>query len=128
MNQSEVHAHVEHLADYPSVQGCALVDAETGMVWYHAGALADIEQIGEAAIEFWRLQNRLSAQLGNMGALQSTAHSFEHCVVALFPCHDKPVLVLVCVASKQGMAWAPWSERIVDLRRALRAQIDAQTS
>ena len=113
------------LADFPGVHGCALVEAETGMAWHHAGRLPDMESIGEAAIEFWRLQGRLSSQLAMLGSMKSAAYSFSSGVLALFPCGHEPVLVLICVADKETMDWPIWSARVIDLRRALRAHLPA---
>lgn len=110
---------LEQLANFPGVHGCALVDADTGMNWHHAGALADIELIGEAAVEFWRVQRRLPACLQNFGPLRSSAHSFDNRVIAIFPCSQSPELVLVCVAVKQTMDWAKWSENLLLLKKVL---------
>lgn len=111
---------VQELADFPGVDGCALVEAETGMVWYHAGRLPMIERVGEAAIEFWRVQQRLSPHFDAMGPLQSAAYAFAQRVVALFPCSERPALVLVCVAAKPGIAWGDWRPRVQQLQQALR--------
>lgn len=110
---------VEQLANFPGVHGCALVDADTGMSWHQAGALADIELIGEAAVEFWRVQRRLPACLQDFGPLRSSAHSFDDRVIAIFPCSQAPELVLVCVAAKQAMDWAKWGESLLLLKKEL---------
>lgn len=110
---------LQELADFPGVQGCALVDADTGMTWHQAGNLADMEQIGEAAIEFWRVQRRLPACVNTFGRLKSSAHSFGVNVLTLFPCKAEPELVLVCVAVKQAMNWPKWGERLIQLKQAL---------
>lgn len=119
MKHSPLQAMVRDLADFPGVDGCALVDAETGMVWFHAGSTEAIEKVGEAAIEFWRVEQRLRRHFASMGALQSTAYSFARNVVALFPCASSPALVLVCVARKSGVDWPAWGARVQGLRRAL---------
>ena len=120
-----VSRFVERLAHFPGVQGCALVEADSGMVWYHAGSLPDIESTGEAGIEFWRVPQRLSASFAGLGPLQSAAYSFARCVIALFPCSDRPALVLVCVAAKQGMAWGDWGQEVLGLKKALAATLHA---
>lgn len=121
-----VAALVEKLAQFPGVQGCALVEAESGMVWQHSGQLPDIEHIGEAAIEFWRVHQRLSTQLVSLGGLKSAAYSFADHVVALFPCGEDPARVLICVAAKSGVAWAEWSVHMLALRQALIAKDSVQ--
>ena len=118
-NSAAVVAHLQTLATYPGIDGCALVETATGMAWHFAGASPEIERIGETAIEFWRIKDRLASQLTALGGLQSAAYSFANRVVALFPCCDDPGLVLVCVAAKGDMAWVPWGAHVEALRRVL---------
>jgi hypothetical protein len=114
-----IAALVQELTHFPGVQGCALVEAESGMVWHHAGQLPDIEHIGEAAVEFWRVHQRLSIQLATLGGLKSAAYSFADHVVALFPCGHEPARVLICVAAKNGVAWNEWGAKVLVLRQLL---------
>lgn len=118
MSHTEINHLLAVLASYPGIKGCALVDSDTGMVWYHAGDLPDIEKTGEAAIEFWRVQMRLSPYFLALGALQSAAYSFLNSTIALFPCLPNP-LILVCVASKQAIDWAKWGESAQGLKKVL---------
>ncbi len=118
-NTAQVVAHLQALADFPGIDGCALVEADTGMVWHVAGHYPELERIGEAAIEFWRIQNRLTAHLSTLGTLKSAAYSFSNRVVALFPCHEDAGLVLVCVAAKGDVSWQAWSTKVEALRRVL---------
>lgn len=73
MSNSLVQALIDRLAAFPGVQGCALVDADTGLVWYCAGKLPDIERLGEASVEFWRVQQRQSSYFEERGPLESAA-------------------------------------------------------
>ena len=118
-NNTRVIALLQKLANFPSIRGCALVEVDTGMAWHVAGHYPQLERVGEAAIEFWRIQARLSEHLGELGALKSAAYSFENQVVALFPCCEDPALVLVCVAAKGPVAWANWGVEVEALRREL---------
>jgi hypothetical protein len=111
-----IEALVQQLPDFSGMQGCALVDADAGMTWHHAGTLADIEQIGEAAVEFRRVQRRLPVYLQNFGPLRSSAHSFYQRVIAIFPCSQEPELVLVRMVVKQTMDWARWGENLLLLK------------
>lgn len=112
-------AQLQKLADFPAIDGCALVEVDTGMAWHVAGDHPELERVGEAAIEFWRIQTRLTQHLGDLGALKSAAYSFENRVVALFPCCEDPALVLVCVARKGPVDWAIWGREVEQLRREL---------
>ena len=118
-NTAQVIAHLQALADFPGIDGCALVESATGMAWHVAGNYPELERIGEAAIEFWRVQNRLSAHLMTLGTLKSAAYSFSNRVVALFPCSDQAGLVLVCVAAKGDVGWQAWGVKVDALRRVL---------
>lgn len=110
---------VQALGAFPGVGGCALVDADTGMTWFHAGAMADMERLGEAAVELWRTEARLRDHFEALGALQSAAFSFSGRVVALFPCAATPSLVLVCAADRNGMDWPAWASQVAQLKAAL---------
>ncbi|MCZ8256476.1 MAG: hypothetical protein O9327_12525 [Polaromonas sp.] len=122
MSQLEINRLLGVLASQPGVQGCALVDPDTGMVWYHAGELPDIERTGEAAVEFWRVQSRLSSHFAKLGALRSAACAFVNGTIALFPCLPSP-LVLVCIASKQEIDWAQWGESALALKKVLASEV-----
>ena len=118
-NTAQVIAHLQALADFPGIDGCVLVESATGMAWHVAGNYPELERIGEAAIEFWRVQNRLSTHLMTLGTLKSAAYSFSNRVVALFPCSDQAGLVLVCVAAKGDVGWQAWSVKVQALRQVL---------
>ena len=118
-NTAQVIARLQTLAAFPAIDGCALVEVSTGMAWHIAGNYPQLERVGEAAIEFWRVHARLSEHLSKLGPLRSAAYSFDNRVVALFPCADDPALVLVCVAAKGPVAWARWGVEVEALRREL---------
>ena len=124
-NTAQVIAHLQALADFPGIDGCALVEIATGMVWHAAGNYPELERIGEAAIEFWRIQDRLTAHLSSLGTLKSAAYSFSNRVVALFPCSEKAGLVLVCVAAKGNVGWQAWSTKAGALHRVLEQSLTA---
>ena len=70
-NTAQVVAHLQDLAEFPGIDGCALVETATGMAWHVAGRYPELERIGEAAIEFWRVQDRLTAHLNTLGTLKN---------------------------------------------------------
>lgn len=118
-NTALVVTHLQALADFPGIDGCALVETGTGMAWHVAGSYPELERIGEAAIEFWRIQERLTSHLSTLGTLKSAAYSFSNRVVALFPCTADAGLVLVCVAAKGHIDWQSWGLKVEDLRQLL---------
>lgn len=122
MNDASPAELVQALGAFPGVGGCALVDADTGMTWFHAGAMGDMERLGEAAVELWRAEARLRDHFEPLGTLQSAAFSFSSRVVALFPCATTPALVLVCAADRNGMDWPAWANQVARLKAALAAE------
>ncbi len=118
-NTTQVIARLQKLAAFPAIDGCALVEVATGMAWHVAGNYPQLERVGEAAIEFWRVHTRLTEHLNALGALNSAAYSFANRVVALFPCSSDPALVLVCVAAKGPVDWATWGAEVQALRHEL---------
>lgn len=120
MTMTGAESIVQKLASFPGMDGCALVEAETGMVWYSGGSFPDLDRVAEAAIEFWRVQVRLSSNFSTMGPLQSAAYAFSHQVVALFPCSEKPPLVLIGIARKSDVSWQEWGGHVVTLKKALK--------
>jgi hypothetical protein len=127
-NTVQVIAHLQALADFPGIEGCALVETATGMAWHVAGSYPELERIGEAAIEFWRVQERLTAHLNTLGTLNSAAYSFSNRVVALFPCNVEAGLVLVCVAAKGNIGWQDWGVKVEALRRVVAQSLLAAPS
>lgn len=127
-NSARVIAHLQLLADFPGIDGCALVETSTGMAWHVAGSYPELERIGEAAIEFWRIQHRLQAHLTTLGTLKSAAYSFSNRVVALFPCCDEPGLVLVCVAAKGPVDWPSWGVKVENLRNAVAQSLASRSA
>jgi predicted regulator of Ras-like GTPase activity (Roadblock/LC7/MglB family) len=118
---------LDKLASFNGVQGCALVEADTGMVWHYAGHLSDMESVGEAAVEFWRTQNRVAGRLGMMGALKFASYNYAQRVITLIPCDDERGLILVCVAVSPGMVWSDWIRELPSLRGAVKAFIARET-
>jgi predicted regulator of Ras-like GTPase activity (Roadblock/LC7/MglB family) len=115
---------LQKLAMFDGVQGCALVEADTGMVWHHAGPMTEMERVGEAAVEFWRTQNKVSAQLGMMGALKFASYNYGQRMIGLIPCDPELSLILVCVAISPGMAWNTWMKEVPALRHAVKQYND----
>ena len=125
-NSAYVLAQLQLLADFPGIDGCALVETSTGMAWHVAGNHPELERIGEAAIEFWRIQHRLADHLTALGPLKSAAYSFQNRVVALFPCCNEPGLVVVCLASKGPVDWPTWGHKVETFRRVVAESLSSR--
>ncbi|TAG26929.1 MAG: hypothetical protein EAZ37_07250 [Burkholderiales bacterium] len=117
--QSQIRAQLQELARAPAVQGCALVEVISGMVWHSAGPWEHMEQQAEAAVEFWRIQDRQAAHFEHLGNLRSSIYFFSAGSVALMPCPGRTPLVLVCIADRVGMDWGQWMQQLKPLHQLL---------
>lgn len=114
-----ISSMLKAMAQLPGVQGCALVETESGMVWHHAGNLPELEHISEAAVEFWRIHQRVSGQLATLGSLHAAAYSFHQHILTMCPCGRAPARVLICVSNKTGMVWSDWNQQVTALRQLI---------
>lgn len=110
---------IRDMASFAGLDGCALVESETGMVWHYGGSIPGMERLGEAAIEFWRVQMRLSTELSVVGAPRFAAYSFVNRTVMLYPCSNEEDLILICVAARRGLDWAAWGLQVQNFKRDL---------
>lgn len=123
-----IAASLESLSSFAGITGCALVEAETGMVWHHASKLIDMERVGEAAVEFWRTQRRIAIQLEAVGELKFANFKYANKTIALVPCNDTRDLILVCMADSQGVSWSNWIQLLPPLRLAVQNYIKQSQS
>lgn len=117
----KVKATLAHLAACTGIAGCALVEHSSGMVWWYESDRPDMEQVAEAAVEFFRSPDRLKLELNQLGTLQSAAYSFEQFVISLHPCKSTHGLVLVCLAHKHTIKWALVSPAIQAVLKVLQS-------
>lgn len=115
----QVAATVEEIASLPGMDACVLADVDSGMIVHRFGTLPHMERIGEASVEFWRIQKRLGEHFQNLGPLGSAAYSFHEHVIALFPTHSHPAMVLICVARKASIDWPSSRAAIARLKQQL---------
>jgi predicted regulator of Ras-like GTPase activity (Roadblock/LC7/MglB family) len=112
---------LEKLAHFPGILGCALVEADTGMVWHHAGQQNEMERVGEAAVEFWRTQGRVAEQLGMLGELKFASYNYGQRTIGLIPCDLQQGLILVCLAQNPGVVWGQWMQELPAFRQLVKA-------
>ena len=108
------------MARYAGVRGCALVDATSGLVW-HRHPDADFDGIWEAAVDHWRLQQRLSVHFGDLGSAQAIVLHHATAKVTLLPCLRDPDVLLVSLADHGNVDWAGWQRDTRELAARLRA-------
>lgn len=109
------------LAALGGVKSCALVDSQSGLVWHAAGREPAEETLWEAAIDYWRLHGRSNAHFAALGDLGAAVLYHRNAVLAIIPCAAQSDLLVVCVASHQGVDWRDWQRRI----RAMGSRLEA---
>jgi hypothetical protein len=114
MNPALLAAELERLAELDGLLGCALVDADTGMIWQAAGAAGGNPLIAEAAVDYWRLYKRRSPVFGSLGELRAQVVIHSQGRLTLVACG--PDLVLVSLSAEPDRVdWARWKALIGQL-------------
>jgi hypothetical protein len=123
MNQAPLETSLGALvARYPGVRGCALVDAASGLVW-HRHPDTDMHAIWEAAVDHWRLQQRLSDHFGELGRAQAIVLHHQDLKVTLLPVLRDPDVLLVSLAEHSNVDWSAWQRDTRQLAERLRAAL-----
>lgn len=105
INKDSLAQAVGGLAARPGIRGCALVEAETGMVWTAHGELADQASLWEAAADHWRLHVRNAAHFDCLGRFAAVATYHVDGVMAVFRCASDPELLFIAVGRHRAVDW-----------------------
>ena len=109
MGQRIVDAMQRLLQGSQGISACALVEAESGLVWHRCGEQPPDDQLmWEAAIDYWRLHQRSQAHFASLGPLEAVALHHRQAVLAIFPCRQDTELLMVCRAAHRGVDWRGW--------------------
>src|SRR5690606_15094680 len=111
MTQAQLRQTIEEMAHMPGVDGCALVEIGTGMVWHHAVGFDDVELFAEAASDYWRLYTRLSPHFESMGKLRASIMVHKKGRLTLLPCSDG-MLLLALTGPKAQLDWMQWQKKV----------------
>ncbi|WP_423457796.1 roadblock/LC7 domain-containing protein [Ottowia sp. VDI28] len=109
MKQMQLRQALDAMAQTPGVDGCALVEIETGMVWHHAGSIDDVQTFAEAASDYWRLHKRLSPQFEKLGDLRASIMVHTQGRLTMLPC-GKGILLLALTRHQSTTDWAQWQK------------------
>ncbi len=93
------------LAERPGIRGCALVEADSGMVWTAHGELADNASLWEAASDHWRLHGRHAAHFDCLGGFIAVALYHAQGLIAVFRCATDPELLFIAVGQHRAVDW-----------------------
>ncbi len=115
MKSARITAALEQMVTQPGIDGCALVDGVTGLVWQTAGAAPDAEWLWEAAVDYWRLYDRQSARFSALGPLGAAVMYHRAGVLAVLPCCTDPKLLIIAFGRHSGVDWITWQRRTREL-------------
>ena len=93
------------MATQPGLEGCALVEAGTGLVWHACGFRADEERVWEAAVDYWRLYERQKTQFTGLGPLGAAAMYHTVGMLVVLPCCADPDVLLVLHGRHHAVDW-----------------------
>lgn len=105
---------LNEMAILPGVEGCALVEIETGMVWYNAGKMTDMQPIAEASSDYWRLYTRLDNHFARLGEMRAAAFMHAQGSLTLLPC-GRGILLVALTREKSTVNWAQWQSKTKEL-------------
>lgn len=106
-----IQEHLRALASFSGIKGCSLVDGESGLVLESAGEFPDVEQLSEAAVEFWRIHARQRQNFAALGSLNLIMMAFQNGWLALTAFPGDPSLLVVAVTRPQQVDWQGWLQR-----------------
>jgi|JI6StandDraft_1071083.scaffolds.fasta_scaffold487025_1 predicted regulator of Ras-like GTPase activity (Roadblock/LC7/MglB family) len=118
MKDDQLRAELESIARKPGLQGCALVDTETGMIWSATGAHADIQKIAEAASDYWRLYLRHRRHIDSLGDLHAQILIHTAGRITITSCGNSALLVTLSGA-KDTVDWKAWQVDLHHLKNLL---------
>ncbi|WP_374665429.1 hypothetical protein [Ramlibacter sp.] len=116
MTGSRLQQALAQMASLPGVGGCAIVEADTGMVWESAGELPGVHHLSEAVSDYWRLFLRRSEDFAALGELRAQVLIHSHRRVTLVGCGEGLVLVTVSGEPDQ-VRWADWKGAVGGLQQ-----------
>ena len=108
----QVADELERLSTEPGIEGCALVDAATGLIWHRSGSMPDSDDLWEAAVDYWRLHQRLHLHFQALGSLRIAAMYHTKGLLAVIPCCRDPELLIVAQGRHNNVDWLAWQRRV----------------
>lgn len=122
MKHDAVRAHLNAMATQSGISACALVDADTGLVWHAAGEPLGDTDLWEAAIDSWRMHQRQKHRFAALGALGAAVLYHQHSTLAVLPVSGDPALLLVALARRSAVDWSAWQKATRELTKRVQRQ------
>lgn len=114
MNEQSLRDELNRMAALPGMQGCALVEVSGGMVWYAAGRSLEMQNIAEAASDYWRLYQRLHRNFTQLGNMKAAVFMHVDGRITLMPC-GKDMLLVALTHEATPVDWAQWQTQAKEL-------------
>jgi len=108
---------LQALATEVGVDGCALVDMQSGMVLHAVGADIYDEQMWEAGLSYWRQHERQADIFAMLGPIGGIVLHHPGGMVVIFPLRE-PGLLAVAVGQQKQVDWITWQRRLASLSEA----------
>ncbi|HEY9023105.1 MAG TPA: hypothetical protein VIP05_02315 [Burkholderiaceae bacterium] len=105
MTLEHIRTELERMAHQPGIEGSALVEAATGLVWYASGGGAHAQRVWEAAVDYWRLYERQKEQFAVLGPLGAVAMYHVEGILVVLPCCVDPDLLLILHGGHGCVDW-----------------------
>ena len=116
MKAQRLRGELEQFALMPGLQGCALVEIDTGMVWHAAGSIADVQKIAEASSDYWRLYQRQRIHFEHLGDLRAQVMMHREVRITMLPCG--PGMLLIALSREQEpVDWARLQNKTLALKQ-----------
>lgn len=114
MKEASLREALVSMADMPGVEGCALVEVDTGMVWHAAGQSEKMQLLSEAASDYWRLYKRLNGHFSELGEMRASVFMHVLSRITLMPC-GKDMLLVGLTREQTPVNWSEWQSRTQQL-------------
>ncbi|MBX3655525.1 MAG: hypothetical protein KF686_15180 [Ramlibacter sp.] len=107
MKDGQFKVELEAMVQMKGLEGCALVDAETGMVLHAAGQQANIPQVAEASVDYWRLYERQRRHLDYLGDLRAQVLMHSRGRITIVSCGHGALLIALS-DDREAVDWKAW--------------------
>lgn len=105
---------ISAMASVADVLGCALVGTEDGLIWYQVNKGMNIQPLCEAAVNYWRLHDRMASQFENIGPLFGCVMLHSKGRITMLPSGKDAILIAITEANPD-IDWKAWQQQTREL-------------
>jgi broad specificity phosphatase PhoE len=118
MRAAQLREALEDIARMPGLDGCALVEIEAGMAWHAIGDMEELQQIAEAASDYWRLYQRGQRYFERIGELRAQVMMHRNGRITMLPCTHGMLLVALS-REIEPVDWSALQKKALNLQPLL---------